>query len=87
MIMYILIGELPQEEETMQTIIIELRLNASFYQEQALHCAMSKDEMKRELRREIIDQVNELNLNGLLNLMLEIPVLPMTPKIVLTTES
>lgn len=85
MIMYILIGELPQEEETMQTIIIELRLNASFYQEQAL--AMSKDEMKRELRREIKDQVNELNLNGLLNLMLEIPVLPMTPKIVLTTES
>ena len=71
----------------MQTIIIELRLNASFYQEQALHCEMSKDEMKRELRREIKDQVNELNLNGLLNLMLEIPVLPMTPKIVLTTES
>lgn len=69
----------------MQEITVELKLNAGFYKEHAQD--MSREELKRELRREIKDQVNELNINGVLDLMLEIPVLPLVPKITITAES
>lgn len=71
----------------MQTITVELTLNAAFYKEHFEAMDMSKEEMKKELRREIKDQVNELNLNGVLDVMLQLPLLSLNPRIVLTPES
>lgn len=71
----------------MQTITVEITLNAAFYQEHFKQNDMSREELKRELKREIKDQINELNLGSMLDLMESIPALPMTPKIVLMTES
>lgn len=69
----------------MQEITIELTLNVAFYQEHQHD--LSREELKRELRREVKDQLNELNINGVLDLMCAIPALPLVPKVVICAES
>ena len=71
----------------MQTITVELTLNAAYYQEHFKQNDISLDELKRELRRELKDCVNELNVTALLDVMEQLPVLPLTPKIVICVES
>lgn len=71
----------------MQTITVELNLNAAFYKEHFRNGDMTKEEMRKELRREIKDQVNELNIGMMVDFMIGLPALALNPRIVLTTES
>lgn len=71
----------------MQTITIEVTLNAAFYQEHFKQNDMSRKEMKRELRREIKDKLREMNFSSILDLIEAIPALPVSPRIVITDES
>ena len=71
----------------MQTVTIELTLNAAYYQAHVRNGTKSGEELLKELRQEIRDRVNEINARGVLNLIFELPVLSVEPRIVIHTES
>ena len=71
----------------MQTVTIELTLNAAYYQAHVRNGTKSGEELLKELRQEIRDRVNEINARGVLNLIFELPVLSVEPRIVIHSES
>lgn len=71
----------------MQTISIELTLNAAYYQAHAKDGTKTADELLKELRQEIRDRVNEIHARGVLGFMLALPVFDVNPRITITSES
>ena len=65
----------------MQTVTMELELNAAYYKEMAAQ-GQSRAELRQELKREIKDQVNEHSIGKILDGMIDLPVMPFECKIV-----
>ena len=71
----------------MQTVTIELTLNAAYYQAHVRNGTKSGEELLKELRQEIRDRVNEMNARRILNFIFELPALSVEPRIVIHSES
>ena len=71
----------------MQTVTVELTLNAAYYQAHIRNGTKTGDELLKELRQEIRDRVNEVNARGVLNFIFELPVFSCEPRIIIHAES